>query len=82
MRFLLDPQGPFFNCHMIEQLEPEYSEQKKALTDWSPDVRCQGRECLTSGGFKGWPDTPGVAWRGGLIMSGTMYPMATDVDQQ
>ena len=28
------------------------------------------------------PHTPGVAWRGGLIMSDTMDPMATDVDQQ
>jgi hypothetical protein len=32
--------------------------------------------------IRGWPDTPGGAWRGGLIMSGTVDPMATEVDQQ
>jgi putative transposase len=32
--------------------------------------------------IRGWPDTPGGAWRGRPIMSGTMDPMATEMDQQ
>jgi hypothetical protein len=54
----------------------------RSVCDALPRLSGHRRECLKKSGFGGWPDTPGGAWRGGLIMSGTMDPMATDVDQQ
>lgn len=64
--------------HDLWQVEQSFRMSKTGLRARPMFLHTRDGECLNNGG----PDTPGVAWRGGLIMSDTMDAMATDVDQQ